>query len=222
MSSKNVLDYNKDDINELKEKFTEKNNDLFDAKKDYELVKSSINNDNLSAARDEVENFNNSLEQDISMINQEESKIRNEIQTIQNENNSSKEEYNIAKENTNDELNYNLASFPLKSQTDLKKKIIYLYLFLQLLGVFLAIFILYIQTQSKPSDKIKPKKIRKKATNQLKNIYGTGLNYTDKYGRLVGSNFLDYANRGTAYGIKQGKQASRGLSRFLFGDQIKR
>lgn len=216
-----VINYSEKDIEGLKNKFKKEIKNLFDAIVRYELTKTEFTEHKFHAARFEVENSIEQARQLITLIHNKENEVIHEIQTIQNENNSSKNEYKITEHKTNNELNYNLASFPLKSQTELKKRIIYLYLFLQLIGIFLTILILYIQSQSKPSSKIKPNKIRKKATNQIKNIYGTGLNYTDRYGRLAGNNFLDYANRGTVYGIKQGKRVSNNLSRFLFGDQVR-
>lgn len=153
-----------------------------------------------------------------SAIQEQQRKINDEIQQIQNENNESKEQYKQTEEKTKHKLDQNLASVPLKTQTELQKSILYLYIVLQVLGLFVAIMILYIQTQTKPSKKIKPKVIRNNAQKQLANTYSTGLDYTNRFGNRL----LDIANRGTVYGLKQGQRASDGLARFMVGNQVRK
>jgi len=120
--------------------------------------------------------------------------------------------------NSENKLNNNLVSFPLKEQAELQKRMIYFYLVLQLLGVFAAIFILYIQTQTKPNKKIKLGNVQNRAKRQAGQLYNTTWNLSEGIGKRA----LNVADRGTNYGIRQGRRASNNLLKFMFGEQTKK
>jgi len=167
-----------------------------------------------SLIRDEINNIN----QIKTELQAQEQQIMNRIQEIQDKNRQKEEEYSITKGETENKLNNNLASFPLKKQAELQKRMIYFYLVLQLLGVFAAIFILYIQTQTKPNKKIKLGNVQNRAKRQAGQLYNTTWNLSEGIGKRA----LNVADRGTNYGIRQGRRASNNLLKFMFGEQTKK
>lgn len=174
--------------------------------------------DNFLNARSLIRDEINSIKRIKTELQAQEEQIMNRIQEIQEKNRQKKEEYSITKEETENDLDNNLASFPLKEQTDLQKRMIYFYLVLQLLGVFAAIFILYIQTQTKPNNKIKIGNVQNRAKRQAGQLYNTTWNLSEGIGKRA----LNVADRGTNYGIRQGRRASNNLLRFMFGEQAKK
>lgn len=216
--TENLIHIEQHHLDEFTKNFQDELNTLRDAAIAYKKTDTEQTRHNFVDARSKVKDTIEFIRFFNSSIQEQQRKVNREIRQIQNDNTISKEQYKQTEQNTKQKLDQNLVSFPLKSQTELQKSILYLYIILQILGVFVAIMILYIQTQSKPSKKIKPKVIQKKAQKQLANTYSTGLGLTNQFGNRL----LDYANRGTSYGLRQGRYASDGLAKFMFGNQVRK
>jgi len=215
--------YKMEQIQEKKREFNERLVDFKSAMIEYQIA--DANGNITDTVRDNFLNARSLIREEINEMNfmkdelqNQEQKIMNRIQEIQRQNRDKQEQYIDTKEETENKLDNNLASFPLKEQTDLQKRIIYFYLILQLLGVFAAIFILYIQTQTKPNKKIKLQNVQTKARRQVGQLYNTTWNTSEGIGKRA----LNIADRGTSYGIRQGRRASNNLLRFMFGEKAKK
>ena len=215
--------YKMEQIQEKKREFNERLVDFKSAMIEYQIADANGNitdtvRDNFLNARSLIREEINEMKFMKDELQNQEQKIMNRIQEIQRQNREKQEQYINTKEETENKLDNNLASFPLKEQTDLQKRMIYFYLVLQILGILGAIFILYIQTQTKPNKKIKVGKVRNKARRQVGQLYNTTWNLSEGIGKRA----LNVADRGTNYGIRQGRRASNNLLRFMFGEQAKK
>lgn len=205
-------------LRELQNKFDTKIKSLQQA-----MIQHGINNNNESETillqeEDAINDLFYELEELEQMVETKSNQLNHTIQNSLSKNTNEQDVYQNTKYSANELLDTNLASYPLNAQMQMRKRIMYISVFLYILGMIGICIVLYIQTQSKPSKPIQPKKIRNKAKGQARYLY----NRTQDTTKYVGKRALNFADKATNQGIKQGRKTYEGILDFMFGKEPKK